>query len=156
MLALDALHATYPDARFVWTHRDPAAVMGSVCSLISYTRSWVSDRNDDAHLGAEQTELWALALERAAAFRDRVGEHRFADVGFEQLQADPVAAVAGAYRALGVPFDDASRSAVADWAAAHPPGGHGTHEFALEDFGLHAGAVRERFAPYLDRFTPPA
>ena len=52
MLALDALDAAYPDARFLWTHRDPAEVLGSVCSLIAYTRSWVSDRDDSAELGA--------------------------------------------------------------------------------------------------------
>ena len=32
---LDAILAVFPDARFVMTHRDPAAVLGSVCSLIS-------------------------------------------------------------------------------------------------------------------------
>jgi hypothetical protein len=34
MLSLDALDAVYPDARFLWTHRDPAAVLGSVCSMV--------------------------------------------------------------------------------------------------------------------------
>ena len=51
MLALDHLRAVYPAAKFVWTHRDPAPVLGSVCSLIAYTRSWVSDRNDADELG---------------------------------------------------------------------------------------------------------
>ncbi len=34
MLSLPALVSVYPDARFIWTHRDPSEVMGSVCSLI--------------------------------------------------------------------------------------------------------------------------
>ena len=44
MFALDALVEAYPDAKFLWSHRDPAKVLGSVCSLIQYVRSWSSDR----------------------------------------------------------------------------------------------------------------
>src|SRR6202023_1770131 len=62
MLSLDALTTAYPGAMFLWTHRDPADVLGSVCSLIAYTRSWVSDRDDSRELGAQQVELWSEAL----------------------------------------------------------------------------------------------
>ena len=34
MFSLDALLETYPDAKFLWSHRDPAKVLASVCSLI--------------------------------------------------------------------------------------------------------------------------
>ena len=154
MLALDELDEAYPDARFLFTHRDPAAVMGSVCSLISYVRSWVSDRDDDAELGRQQTELWAEALRRALEFRDRVREERFADVYFDTLNADSVRAVGEAYDKLGVPFDSRSESAVAAWAAAHPPGSRGVHESSIDDYGLDAAAVRRELSSYLDRFMP--
>ena len=54
MFALDALVEAYPNAKFLWSHRDPAKVLGSVCSLIAYVRSWSSDRDDAEELGAEQ------------------------------------------------------------------------------------------------------
>ncbi|MDZ4825984.1 MAG: sulfotransferase [Actinomycetota bacterium] len=38
MFALDALLDACPNARFLWSHRDPALVLGSVCSLVHYTR----------------------------------------------------------------------------------------------------------------------
>jgi len=151
MLALDDLRASYPGARFLWTHRDPAAVLGSVCSLIAYTRSWCSDRNDAEELGRQQVELWAEAIRRALEFRDRIGERWFADVEFEALQSDPVAAVASAYERLGIELG-AGRAPVADWAAAHPPKEHGVHDFALAEFGLEAASVRDHFATYLERF----
>ncbi|MGO8870054.1 MAG: sulfotransferase family protein [Acidimicrobiales bacterium] len=153
MLALDDLHAVYPDARFLWTHRDPAAVLGSVCSLIAYTRSWVSDRSDPVELGAEQLALWAEAVRRAMDFRRRIGEERFADVSFDALQTDPVGAVAAAYERVGIRLG-AGRPRVGEWARHHPPNAGGVHEFALDEFGLEASAVRDRFADYLDRFGP--
>src|SRR5689334_3595666 len=74
VFALDALVGVYPDARFLWSHRDPAKVLGSVCSLIHYTRSWSSDRDDAAELGHEMTDRWAEAVRRAMDFRTRVGD----------------------------------------------------------------------------------
>ncbi|HLH28412.1 MAG TPA: sulfotransferase [Acidimicrobiales bacterium] len=152
MLALDALVAAYPSARFLWTHRDPAAVLGSVCSLIAYTRSWVSDRDDAEELGRDQLALWAEAVRRALDFRQRAGESLFADIPFEDLRTRPVEALAGAYERLGLELGD-GRAAVEAWARAHPPGAHGVHEFALYDFGLEAGEVRQRFDAYLERFA---
>ncbi len=58
---------------------------------IAYTRSWVSDRDDSAELGPQQVELWSEALRRAVAYRDEVGEERFADISWAELQSDPVA-----------------------------------------------------------------
>ncbi len=151
MLALDDLRAVYPGAKFVWTHRDPVAVLGSVCSLIAYTRSWVSDRDDADELGREQLALWAEAVRRAMEFRSRIGEGSFADVSFDSLQSDPVAALSTAYDSLGITLGKGGQQ-VEQWARAHPPNAAGTHEFSLGEFGLDASVVRERFGFYLDRF----
>jgi hypothetical protein len=161
MLALPALLSVYPDARFIWTHRDPAEVMGSVCSLIAYTRSWVSDQVDP-DIGAGQTAIWAEALQRAMACRDEVGEDRFADVGFAAFNADPVGSVALSFDQLGLPLTGDSRRALEDWASAHRRGEGGKHEFTLDEFDLTAAGVRRDFAFYLERFgdlatgRPPA
>jgi len=152
MLSLQALQTSYPDARFLWTHRDPALVLGSVCSLIAYTRSWVSDRDDSAELGTQQVELWRKALSRAVGYRDEVGEERFADISWGELQRDPVAVMGRAYDKLGMELSSEAERRMAEWSAANPPGARGTHEFSLEEFGLSADGVRERFAFYLDRF----
>ena len=152
MFSLDALVEAYPNAKFLWSHRDPAKVLGSVCSLIHYTRSWASDRDDAMELGAEQLGRWWLAVSRAMDFRARAGDERFADVAFADLQADPIGALSTAYERIGLGFPDASRRAVTKWAGAHEPGAHGTHTYDLADFGLEAGQVRERFGPYLEAF----
>src|SRR5215471_2875422 len=122
MFALDALAAAYPNAKFLWSHRDPAKVLGSVCSLIHYTRSWSSDRDDSLELGAEQLDRWSEGIARAMDFRARVGDERFADLAFADLQVDPVGALAGAYERIGLGFPNRSRQAVTRWAGSHEPG----------------------------------
>jgi hypothetical protein len=154
MFALDDLLASYPNARFLWSHRDPAAVLASVCDLIAYTRSWVSDRDDAGELGAGELELWAEAVRRAMEFRARVGDHsgcRFADVAHADLQTDPVGAVARAYETIGIGFPAATQRALKAWARQHPPR-RGRVDYDLERYGLTATDVRSAFAGYLDRF----
>jgi len=151
MLALGPLIESYPDARFLWTHRDPAEVLGSVCSLIAYTRSWVSDRVDP-DLGEGQVALWAEALHRAITFRRAAGEERFADVYFRDLNTDPVGTVERAYRRLGLALGDDARRHMSIWADENPRGAHGAHEYALDEFGIEPAGVRKRFAFYIDRF----
>ncbi len=151
MLALDRLLEAYPEARFLWTHRDPAEVLGSVCSLIAYTRSWVSDRVDP-DLGEAQVEIWDEALRRAMAFRRDVGEGRFADIHFSDLNGDPVGTVRRAYEQLGLALGTEGGRLMAAWAATNPRGAHGAHEYALEDFGIDRDSVRQRFAFYIGHF----
>jgi hypothetical protein len=149
MFALDALVEAYPNAKFLWSHRDPAKVMGSVCSLIQYVRSWSSDRNDAKELGTEQVDSWVEGVRRAMDFRNRMGDNRFADVSFADLQSDPVGTLRTSYQRLGLSFTDATCASVNRWAAAHKPGSRGTHDYALADYGLTAESVRERFTDYL-------
>jgi hypothetical protein len=156
MFALDALVEAYPNAKFMWSHRDPAKVLASVCSLIRYVRSWSSDRDDPEELGAEQLESWAEAVRRAMDFRERIGENRFADVAFADLQRDPVAALQSAYQTLDLDFTAATRSSIQDWAANHKPGARGSHDYELSDYGLTPARVRASFERYLEAYDATA
>jgi hypothetical protein len=152
MFALHDLLAAYPNAKFLWSHRDPAKVLGSVCSLIHYTRSWSSDRDDSLELGAEQLDRWSEGIARAMDFRAHVGGERFADLAFADLQVDPVGALAGAYERIGLGFSDRSREAVTRWAQSHEPGSHGQHAYDLAQFGLDPDQVRARFTRYMETY----
>jgi hypothetical protein len=155
MLSLPALHSVYPDARFIWTHRDPSEVMGSVCSLIDYTRSWVSEQ-PSVGIGPEQTAIWSEALRRAMSFRHELGEEHFVDVGFRVFNEDPVGTVRHCFKQFGIPYGPRSEEALETWSTGHRRGQDGTHEFALGDFGLTAEGVREDFGFYLERFGDQA
>jgi hypothetical protein len=152
LFALDEILSAYPDVRFLWTHRDPAEVLGSVCSLISYTRSWVSDRDEGGTIGEEQVAIWSEAMARGIAVRRHIGEERFADIGFHDLNRDPVGTVAAAYERVGLSLGKEGERRMRAWSGEHPRGAHGAHDYAVEDFDLSVGEVHERFGTYLERF----
>jgi hypothetical protein len=149
MFALDAFVEAYPNAKFLWSHRDPAKVLGSVCSLIAYIRSWSSDRKDPNELGAEQLAWWAEGTRRAMSFRTKFGDDRFVDVSFADLQTDAVDTLARSYEQLGLTFTDSARARVQEWADGHKPGQRGTHNYELSDYGLTPEQVREAFSEYV-------
>ena len=151
-LALDGLDKVHPDARFIMTHRDPAKVLGSVCSIISSRRHLWTDGREPLRMGEQQVEMWALALERVIEFRDRNGDDRFADSHFKKLVDDPLGAVESIYDRLGFEFTAAAREAMTERTVSHPRRKHGEHRYSLEEFGLEASEVRDRFGFYLDRF----
>jgi hypothetical protein len=150
-LFLDAVLAVFPDARFVMTHRDPASVLGSVCSLIHTVHGLTGAPGDPKALGRAEHDVWVLAMRRLLAVRARVGDARFADVHFHELVADPVRTIARAYQQIGVPFTSAAEQRIAAHAAAHPRGRLGEHRYRLEDWGLDRAGVHAAFAFYTDR-----
>lgn len=149
---LDAFVTVYPDARIVWTHRDPATVLASVCKLMWIVRRMQTDDVDLHELGREQLALWSEGVRRALAFRRRVGEARFADVFMRDLVADPIATVGALYDRIELPFTAAAERAMRAWAADHPQHKHGALPYTLEEFGLDADQVHDAFRDYTQHF----
>lgn len=154
LLALDRLFAAYPDARIVWTHRDPAVVVPSAASLTGYIRAMFTGTIDEPCFGREWATHEELVLLRGLAVRDRIGEHdgRFYDLHYRDLMADTVGAIASICEYFDMPFGEESEGAVNRWIADHPQTKHGTHTYTAEQFGLDAEGLHRRFAPYIERF----
>jgi hypothetical protein len=111
---------------------------------------------DLAGLGPRQVELWADGVERGLAARDTLGEDAFADVAMTDLAADPLATVATLYERLGWDFTGVAERAMRAWLDGNPRHGRGGHDPDAATFGLDAGAISERFAPYIRRFGKEA
>jgi hypothetical protein len=156
---LPALFAVYPDARVVWTHRDPLNVIPSVASIL-YSTAWV--RSDavsaEAVLSWFTGESCAAQLDAGLAFRDsgHVDSERFCDVRSSDLMRDPFATLSGVYDHFGIPFTAEAEGRMRDYLAAKPRGRHGAHRYDFADTGLDPARERERFRAYQERFGVPS
>jgi hypothetical protein len=146
LFALDALLAAYPDALVIQTHREPAVAIASACSLAAHASAGWSDLFTGAVIGRTQLDLWARGLARFAQARYRHDPARFHDVDYADLVADPMGTVEAIYARFGLPLTGAAADAMRALASASRAGGESKHRYALEDFGLTAGDVDERFA----------
>lgn len=155
IFAIDAIDAAFPDARFVWTHRDPADSIPSVCSLVGTIRTAQGEALDKAALGKMQVKYQSEGVRRAMAARDRIGEARFTDMYQRDMSADGIGAVAAVYEGLGLEFTDAFRAHLEARLASRPPGQFGKHRYTLEEFGIELPVLRNAFADYIKRFDVP-
>jgi hypothetical protein len=150
---LPALREAYPDARLVWTHRDPLPVVASVASLNhAFYRTWA--RNPDpAATGVYWSEHMAEAVARGLAYdqaqHDRDWCHH---LRYAQLMKDPIGAVEALYAHFGERVSDLHRRRMEVWMRDRPQSAFGRHRYDLADFGLRADALERAYAAYRERF----
>ena len=150
---VDAILEVFPNARFVFIHRDPAETLSSICSLHAYARSVFSSDVDAHAIGAELSNSYMTRLlEPAVATVDRLPAGRAAHVRAPDLSRDPVGTIAEAYRALGMDLGDTARVAMHEYMRAKRERPSVRHIHTTEGFGLDPAAIHERFASYCDRF----
>jgi hypothetical protein len=152
MRELEVLLQVYPDACIVQTHRDPARVLPSVCSLVTGWRSLYEGSADARAIGRWQLELYASMIEHAMAVRAQHDPRQFYDLSFRELVEDPVAAIGRCYDAFGFRLSAETEGRMQAWHAANRQGKHGGHHYTPAEFGLSEDAIAERFARYTERF----
>ena len=146
----DLLFEVFPDALVVQTHRDPAAAISSLCSVLNMLHGVTVGRENarPERLGAVEVSKWRMAMERTMAFRARFPE-RFHDVDFREFHADPLRVVAGIYGHFGMELSAAVAARMRLWLEQQPPAQKTGHRYTPETFGLTAQGIRAELADYV-------
>jgi hypothetical protein len=153
MERLGTLVEVFPDATFVFPHRDPVSVATSLITMMAYTARMSRDPVEPVKIA----EYWADRVERmlAACVRDcdKLPAERTIHVPFHEFMADDVAMIERIYATAGQPMSAAVRSKMASYVTDHPRGKHGRIVYDLKaDFGIDPAELYERYAFYIDRF----
>jgi hypothetical protein len=151
---LEAIVETYPDARLVWTHRDPATTIVSLSSLVaSLQNALLGEYPDLRTMGAETRDLWVAELRRGlAARRNPAVARAIVDVPYRDLVGDKAATVAKLYDHWGIEFTAAHRQRIEQLEEQQPSSHFAKHSYSAEDFGVDPGSVREELADYYAEF----
>lgn len=155
-LWLDTLLDIYPDARLVWTHRDPLTATGSFCSILTLGPRGAGATPDYQWIGENCAWQAVEHAERIMNTRDRIGEDRIIDIHYADLMRDPIGTARTLYAALGDPFTPEVEAAMQAWLDDNPQQKFGKHEYRLGEFGLTPETVRPRFERYLSRYQVEA
>jgi hypothetical protein len=151
-LWLSTLLKVYPDARLIWTHRDPLTATGSFCSLMAFSNT-VSTEKDHSAWVAENYPWQAIQhVDRIMDAREKLGHDRIIDVHYADLVRDPLPTMRTLYGALGDAFTPEAEAGMKAWLADNPQDKFGKHEYKLKQFGLTPEEVTARFERYLSEY----
>jgi hypothetical protein len=156
MLNLDTLLAVFPDAKIVFTHRDPLKTVASVMSLMWH----FAVQHTDANCRAPVRDLWLDFCEQAArrciAQRESIPASQQLDIYYDDMNRDWRAAMGRVYAFAGMELTPQAEQAMADWLAhSESENHHGGHRYSLDDFGLTQQEVDARMMFARDRYHIP-
>lgn len=156
VIAMDAILAVYPDARFVMTHRDPVQTLASIAKMSFNLRGMrAAGQVDRQEVGRDMLHFITRHIERIMTFDAGPHGGRVVHVDYYALVADPVREMRRIHAGLGIGTPDDVAQSVAAWHEKNPKNSRGRNEYTLAQYGLDEGEVAARFAPYMRRFTIP-
>ncbi|MBV2151156.1 sulfotransferase [Sphingobium sp. AS12] len=151
-LFLNDLTTIYPDAQLVMTHRDPADVVASACSLVYQVRKMFSDDVDPVEVGKSQLRTFDLMIERMMAYREKHGADSIHDIPYDAQLRDPIGEMKRLYARFDTELTVEAETAMQAMLDANPQGKHGKHSYDLADYGLDRAGVHTHFRDYTERF----
>jgi hypothetical protein len=155
---LPTIFQVFPDARVLFTHRDPVVAQASLINLMG-TLFWIrSDKPMEikAFESLLSPEVMALRLggiidwlEQGVIPREQCFSSLYAD-----LVGRPVEALQGLYERGGMEFSAATAARIRDYLAVKPQGKHGRHLYGVAE-AAEVARLRQVFARYQDYFRVP-
>lgn len=155
---LALLHKFYPDACFVWPHRDPVRALASTISIIGHVQ-W--GRSDHPFKGGSfeyvvdpnmSAARFNAAIERLEA--GDVPAKQFHNMLYRDLVQDTMASIEKMYAHFGIALSDDGRAAMAKYLAENPREARPAHKFSAGSDAAIAGA-RQAYQRYQDYFGIP-
>jgi hypothetical protein len=150
VFALDAIRTVYPDACWVFIHRDPVAVLASVARLTEVLRRPFAHSVDLAEIGQQVCASWldgAQRMMRAAASSDSI-----LHLHYREVISDPQKAVDRLFRHGGHAASGEAAVRMRKWLGNRSNRAHRQRQYNLASFGLDPERLRAQFKPYTDAF----
>jgi hypothetical protein len=145
------LFETYPDARVIWTHRDPVQVIASTIMLSGNLDQMLSGHVDWETIAPQFLAGLGAGLDQVLA-DPIIDDPRIHHVRYADLVADPMGTLKGFYEKYDIPFDAATERAMRDYLANNRSDRHGKFRYSTDILNTDIAALHERFAPYRKRF----
>jgi len=148
---LEALFEAYPDARVIWTHRDPVQVIASRIVLVAELEEALVGHVDLEAFAAHYLDLSRTSFQ---AFLDSpfLDDPRIHHVRYSDFVADPVGTIRGFYEKYGVRFTPEAEAAMRDYLRHNKSDRYGKFDYSPDVIGEDLEALNAEFAPYRERF----
>jgi hypothetical protein len=147
-LFIRTLFATFPDAKVIWTHRDPFAAVASSMSMRGQSRPMFNNDADVTYMRDRfPLQLGLHTLRPLEMSRERPNDiyHLY----YDDLMRDPISQMKRVYAWLGDAWTPSAEAGMHAWLEANPQGRFGRHSYSLTQWGLTRKGLEPYFSDYL-------
>jgi len=152
---LDTLLDFYPDARVIWTHRDPGRVTTSLASLVNSLQGMFTHRTDPKLVADEWLGKSEHAIRSGMEFDSRAPAGWCEHIRYVDLIDDPIGTVRKVYARYGEEVSPLHERRMQVWLEGRGQDAAGRHVYDPADFGWSYPALAERFRDYQERYDVP-
>lgn len=152
LFGLDQLIATYPDARIVFTHRDPLGAMASGVSMAGNWTQFTAGQVDIKAISDWYPKLWAKGLSRALSVKEMLNTNQCLDIFHKDMTQDPIKTIEKIYAHFSIRFSKGAKKRMLTWLRDHPRSKFGSHNYTPEKFNLSGDKEKEMFNFYYEQF----
>ena len=151
---LEELFSVFPDAMIIQTHRNPFQVLRSSAELTRVLQSLYARPVEAGQVAARETRLLADGTERFLQFRDAHPElaHRFIDIKYSDLVAEPLTAIQHIYQRLDLPLSHTAAGRMREVASKRSRYRGVVNRLNPAHWGQDAEVQAQRFQRYCSRF----
>jgi hypothetical protein len=149
---LPALLEVFPGAKVIVTHRDPAKVVPSFCSMMAHARRLFSDDVDLEAVGRQIRAKQSKGVTDAMEARRTLPSDAFLDVHYADLMRDPMKEVRRIYDFLDYELRPEAVEAMNAFRGENPKDKRGVHRYGPEAFGLTRAQLDADFAAYREHY----
>jgi len=153
LFGLDHLLKTYPDARIIFTHRNPLDAMTSGISMVYHWTEFSTMQADLPAISEWYPRIWARGLERAIDIRKRYDQKTIYDIFHKDVSSNPIKSVNNIYDHFNIRFDLAHQKRMQVWFRDNPRSKFGNHIYKAQEFALNTEREKRRFQFYQDKFA---
>jgi hypothetical protein len=147
-LFIRTLFATFPDAKVIWTHRDPYAAFASSMSMRASSQAIFNKQTDRSYMRERFPLQLAQHLSRPLELSRERPESIY-HAYYDDLISEPLAQMQKIYRWLGDAWTPAAEGGMRSWLERNPQGRFGKHDYSLAEWGLSERELLPYFADYL-------
>ena len=143
----------YPDARLIWTHRDPVQVAASRIGMtIELTKAFSRDRDiDEKALATANLEATRAGIHQTMN-NPLIDDPRIFHIRYKDFVSDPVGTIGKFYDFAEIPMTAAAEQAMRDYLANNKGDRYGKFKYSAESIGTNIDELNKEFAPYRERF----
>lgn len=151
-LNITALQIVYPDARIIWTHRDPCIVLASFMEMAVAVQKIYSGEPSLDYIAQYSPKRLGEHVRRLMAVQDSASKDPFFHLFYNDFIRDPIAQIRILYAEMGDKLSPTVERAMLEWLRDNPKNKFGPHSYDLDTFGLTRNQVKAYFEDYIERF----